>query len=79
MLYVTTLKNFFLPIFAVYFVVYAYLDIYWIFMQEQSFAFVYPFCQVLLPTLKIYKNAYLSFILCMLKMYNNSNIHKAFA
>ena len=48
-------------------------------MQEQSFAFVYPFCQVLLPTLKIYKNAYLFFTLCMLKMHNNSNIHKAFA
>ena len=79
MLYVTTLKNFFLPIFAVYFVVYAYLGIYWIFMQEQSFAFVYLFCQVLLPILKLYENAYLSFTLCMLKMHNNSNIHKVSA
>lgn len=48
-------------------------------MQEQSFAFVYLFCQVLLPTLKLYENAYLSFTLCMLKMHNNSNKHKAFA
>lgn len=79
MLYVTPLKNFFFRFYAVYFVVSVYLGLYWIFMQEQSFAFVYPFCQVLLPTLKIYKNAYLSFTLCMLKMHNNSNIHKAFA
>ena len=57
----------------------AYLDIYWIFMQEQSFAFVHLFYQVLLPTLKLYENAYLSFTLCMLKMHNNSNIHKDFA
>lgn len=48
-------------------------------MQIASLVYAYLFCQVLLLILKLYENAYLSFTLCMLKMHNNSNIHKVFA
>ena len=79
MLYVTTLKNFFFR-----FLRFILLCMFtWVctgyLCKYNLLLYVYLFYQVLLPTLKSYENAYLSFTLCMLKMHNNSNIHKDFA